>query len=49
MNVLVIVCYGTPDAAALMLKEKIHRIPIVNENDQVIGEYTFEWQGHGWL
>lgn len=28
------------DAAALMLKEKIHRIPIVNENDQVIGIVT---------
>ncbi|KAJ4956379.1 hypothetical protein NE237_013162 [Protea cynaroides] len=28
------------DAAALMLKEKIHRIPIVNEEGQVVGMVT---------
>ena len=27
------------DAAALMLKKKIHRLPIVNQDNQVIGEY----------
>jgi CBS domain-containing protein len=26
------------DAAALMLKKKIHRLPIVNQDNQVIGE-----------
>jgi CBS domain-containing protein len=28
----------TVDAAVLMLKKKIHRIPIVNEANQVIGK-----------
>ena len=27
------------DAAVLMLKKKIHRLPIVNQDKQVIGEY----------
>lgn len=27
------------DAAALMLKKKIHRLPIVNQDRQVIGEF----------
>jgi len=26
------------EAAALMLKEKVHRIPVVNEQQQVIGK-----------
>jgi CBS domain-containing protein len=28
------------DAAVLMLKNKIHRIPIVNESNQVVGMVT---------
>jgi len=27
------------DAAVLMLKKKIHRLPIVNQDKQVIGKY----------
>lgn len=30
---------GVADAAVLMLKNKIHRIPIVNDSNQVVGEY----------
>lgn len=26
------------DAAVLMLKHKVHRIPVVNEADQLVGE-----------
>jgi signal-transduction protein with cAMP-binding, CBS, and nucleotidyltransferase domain len=29
------------DAAVLMLKNKIHRIPIVNESNQVVGKCCF--------
>lgn len=28
------------DAAVLMLKNKIHRIPVVNDQMQVIGKYS---------
>lgn len=32
------------DAAALMLKRKIHRIPIVNDKNQVIGEFVYGYR-----
>jgi len=32
---------GCTDAAVLMLKNKIHRIPIVNESNQVVGKWIF--------
>ncbi|KAF8402048.1 hypothetical protein HHK36_013000 [Tetracentron sinense] len=34
------VLYTTADAAAVMLKQKIHRIPVVNEEGQVVGIVT---------
>lgn len=32
-------CLTSTDAAVLMLKMKIHRLPVVNQDEQVIGEY----------
>lgn len=38
---------GVADAAVLMLKNKIHRIPIVNDSNQVVGEYYIhQFFGH---
>jgi signal-transduction protein with cAMP-binding, CBS, and nucleotidyltransferase domain len=31
--------FGFADAAVLMLKNKIHRIPIVNDKNQVVGRW----------
>lgn len=33
------VALGITDAAVLMLKNKIHRIPIVNDKNQVVGKW----------